>query len=72
MVVLEGEGVGEVSYVIFVDENPNFPLSCGHWVIGITNGHFIHAGPLKGTIVSIYMVIMLPPHSTLASNQRLP
>ena len=22
--------------------------------IGITNGHFIHAGPLKGTGVSIY------------------
>ena len=22
------------------------PLSCGHWVVGITNGHSIHAGPL--------------------------
>ena len=25
--------------------SPNFPLSCGHRVIGITYEHFIHAGP---------------------------
>ena len=28
---------------------------CGHRVIDITNGHFIHAGPLEGTRVSIYL-----------------
>jgi hypothetical protein len=38
----------------------NVPLSGGHWVIDITNGHFIHAGPLEGTIVSIYL-----PHQCL-------
>ena len=30
-------------------------LSGGHQVIDITNGHFIHAGPFKGTGVSIYL-----------------
>jgi hypothetical protein len=28
----------------------------GHRVIDITNGHFIHAGPLEGIGVSIYLV----------------
>jgi hypothetical protein len=31
------------------------PLSSGHRVIDITNGHFIHAGPLEGIGVSIYL-----------------
>jgi hypothetical protein len=31
---------------------PNVPLSSGHRVIDITNGHFIHASPLEGTGVS--------------------
>jgi hypothetical protein len=30
-------------------------LSSGHRVIDITNGHFIHAGPLEGIGVSIYL-----------------
>ena len=34
---------------------PNVPLSRGHQVIDITNGHFIHAIPLAGTRVSIYL-----------------
>jgi hypothetical protein len=30
-------------------------MSCGHRVVGITNGHSIHAGPLKGPeFLSIY------------------
>ena len=30
-------------------------MSYGHRVVGITNGHFIHAGPLKGPkFLSIY------------------
>ena len=33
----------------------NVPLSSGHRVIDITNGHFIHASPLEGTRVSIYL-----------------
>jgi hypothetical protein len=31
----------------------------GHRVIDITNGHFIHAGPLEGIGVSIYLVTIL-------------
>jgi hypothetical protein len=31
-------------------------LSSGHHVIDITNGHFIHASPLEGIGVSIYLV----------------
>ena len=38
---------------------PNVPLSSGHRVIDITNGHFIHAGPLEGTGVSIYLCRIL-------------
>ena len=30
-------------------------MSCGHRVVGITNGHSIHAGPWIGTGVSIYV-----------------
>jgi hypothetical protein len=30
-------------------------LSSGHRVIDIMNGHFIHAGPLEGIGVSIYL-----------------
>jgi hypothetical protein len=31
-------------------------MSCGHRVVGITNGHSIHAGPLKGLeFLSIYL-----------------
>ena len=36
---------------------PNVPLSGGHRVIDITNKHFIHAGPFKGTGVSIYLLL---------------
>jgi hypothetical protein len=32
-------------------------LSSGHRVIDIMNGHFIHAGPLEGIGVSIYLSI---------------
>jgi hypothetical protein len=32
-------------------------LSSGHRVIDITNGHFIHAGPLEEIGVSIYLSI---------------
>jgi hypothetical protein len=34
----------------------NVPLSSGHRVIDITNGHFIHASPLEGIGVSIYLI----------------
>jgi hypothetical protein len=30
----------------------------GHRVIDITNGHFIHAGPLEGIGVSIYSIYL--------------
>ena len=32
-------------------------MSCGHRVVGITNGHSIHTGPCKGTGVSIYWML---------------
>jgi hypothetical protein len=33
-------------------------MSCGHRVVGITNGHSIHAGPLKGLeFLSIYLYL---------------
>jgi hypothetical protein len=34
-------------------------LSSGHWVIDITNGHFIHASPLEGIGISIYLWYVL-------------
>jgi hypothetical protein len=34
-------------------------LSSGHRVIDITNGHFIHAGPLEGIGVSIYLFYLI-------------
>jgi hypothetical protein len=37
-------------------------LSSGHRVIDITNGHFIHAGPLEGIGVSIYLSFVFHPY----------
>ena len=36
-----------------------FSYGIGHRVVGITNGHSIHAGPSKGTGASIYLSIYL-------------
>jgi hypothetical protein len=47
-------------------------LSGGHWVIGITNGHFIHAGPLLKRDQSFYLYVPSsshpPPHLVLQDN----
>jgi hypothetical protein len=44
--------------VVFNVWNTCFPMSCGHRVVGIMNGHSIHAGPLKGPeFLSIYLSI---------------
>ena len=37
--------------------NYHISINSGHRVIDITNGHFIHVGPLEGTRVSIYLSI---------------
>ena len=41
------------------------PLSSGHRVIGITNGHFIHAGPLLKWGRSFYLFFYLGHESKI-------